>query len=327
MERSFRDKRNNYTNKNIVLELIGVFLISFITFLSLFITLHRDIVFAESIKYDYNKDVMKDILGINQFNIHNFPKVVVVNKEDSVNKYLTNTSTIEEFLNETGIVLESNQYTLPQLNSPVFSNMTINIYTINTETEIKVVDIPYRSIVEYSDEIAEGEKILEHKGTVGKKEIIIEHTYIDNEKTKERIIQERIVIQPKDRIEVWGKKRLGIQDCTLWDSVIDKYAPKNKYRTKNIWMRYIMRKESWCDSGQNTRNTYFGLYQFVPNTFRGYGGVDIYDGEDQIRIASKMYDACAQRQWGYSFDDNPHGESFETEFPEEYKEIVRKCGK
>ncbi len=327
MERSTRHRRISNKKKNILQDIVLVFFISVITCISLLPFISRDYIFASENAESSNVSLIDIIYGQSSFDIFSHPKVVTIANGEKEIKLLTTSSTVQEVLEEIEYKLEDNQYTNPKVEEQVLTDSKIIIHTTHTKLATTYVEVPFKTVVEYSDEVPAGEKIIEHTGSKGKKEIITEKFYLDNIKQVEKVVSEKLVIHPQDRIEVIGKVKQGIQDCAVWDKVINMYVPKDKYKTKNTWMRYIMRKETGCDSGQNTRNKYFGLYQFVPNTFRGYGGVDIYDGEDQIRIASKMYDACAQGQWGASYRSAPYRKSFQTEFPILYNEIERKCGR
>jgi hypothetical protein len=85
-----------------------------------------------------------------------------------------------------------------------------------------------------------------------------------------------------------AKKPSTIQSCKYWFKKVDTITVKRS--KKNVWMRYIMYCESGCNPTDNTKNKYFGLYNFTKNTFRGKGGTNIFDGRQQINIVSKMYD-------------------------------------
>ncbi len=65
----------------------------------------------------------------------------------------------------------------------------------------------------------------------------------------------------------------------------------------NSWARRIINCESkhniyaWNPSGAS------GLFQFIPNTYYGNKGTDLYDWKEQVRVAKSMYDAGQQYQW------------------------------
>ena len=48
---------------------------------------------------------------------------------------------------------------------------------------------------------------------------------------------------------------------------------------------------------KNPKSAARGLYQFMPSTYRGNGGKNIWDGREQIKIAHKMYKLGQQKQW------------------------------
>jgi hypothetical protein len=58
-----------------------------------------------------------------------------------------------------------------------------------------------------------------------------------------------------------------------------------------------------CESGLNPRaynpaGPYIGLFQFHPNTFRAFGGKDIYDPYDQSDVAARMFARGLAHHWG-----------------------------
>lgn len=56
-----------------------------------------------------------------------------------------------------------------------------------------------------------------------------------------------------------------------------------------------------CESGFNlyahNPSGATGLFQFMPSTFYGYGGTDLYSAYDQANIAAKMFSQNQSNQW------------------------------
>ncbi|MCK9368740.1 transglycosylase family protein [Candidatus Dojkabacteria bacterium] len=95
-------------------------------------------------------------------------------------------------------------------------------------------------------------------------------------------------ISTQEVLPAAATKPSTIHSCKYWFKKVDKVTVKGT--KKNVWMRYIMSCESGCNPTANTSNKYFGLYNFTKATYKGKGGKNIFDGKEQIRIVSKMYD-------------------------------------
>ncbi len=75
--------------------------------------------------------------------------------------------------------------------------------------------------------------------------------------------------------------------CTNWDKAIDAATSDPQARD---FLYFLSRCESHCNNTAVNRNgTYFGLFQFSKRTFTNYGGKNIFDGNEQIRLALDIY--------------------------------------
>lgn len=76
-------------------------------------------------------------------------------------------------------------------------------------------------------------------------------------------------------------------------------AAAARWNVSGDWMVKIAR----CESGLNPRaynpsGPYYGLFQFLASTFRGNGGTDIWDPNQQAEITAKMLAHGQAWQWG-----------------------------
>ncbi len=60
--------------------------------------------------------------------------------------------------------------------------------------------------------------------------------------------------------------------------------------------RVIICESSYNPSAFNPSGA-SGLFQFQPRTYYHYGGTDIWNWREQVRIAKKMFDLGEQNQW------------------------------
>lgn len=219
-----------------------------------------------------------------------FPKIVTVKMENSSTNYIVYSKFAKDIVKEIGIELDSNDLIIPSKNYNVPSHGKIKIvtvemkyvkenYKIDIETKYKIDDTKLKNYEESIQEGIAGEGVRTYK-----------ETYYDNTLIEKELQNTEILIPMVERIVIKGSKPVPIHSCSFWNKVIDKQVPKEKNKTKNTWMKYVMLCESGCDPLKNTSEHYFGLYQFSPKTFTAYGGKDIFDGYDQIKIVSLMYD-------------------------------------
>jgi hypothetical protein len=63
------------------------------------------------------------------------------------------------------------------------------------------------------------------------------------------------------------------------------------------WMIRVARCESGLNIYAHNPSGATGLFQFMPGTFVGNGGVDIYDPTQQANVAAKMFANGQSYQW------------------------------
>ena len=234
-------------------------------------------------------------------------KLVTVVQDTSTVKYLTNSITVKDLLKENSIEIGNDDYTVPDVSSNLHNNVTVQIVHRNFVSSTQVEPITFTVVNQNDDRILIGTSVVKQKGINGLREVVLKDIYEDGVLKEEVVISTKILKAPVAQEIHIGTKPETIQDCNYWDKIIDDYVPVTN-KTKNIWMKFIMRKETWCDSGQVTPThtpgvAYTGLYQFTPYMFRAMGGKNIFDGEEQIKIVASMYDqgeAYRNRQWGTS---------------------------
>ncbi|HVX92569.1 MAG TPA: G5 domain-containing protein [Candidatus Dojkabacteria bacterium] len=234
-------------------------------------------------------------------------KLVSIVDEGRTIKYLTNSLTVSSVLEENNITLDSSDYTVPDINSALYNNETIKIVHRNYELATQVEPIAFTTLKVDDDRVLIGTTVIKQKGKNGLRQVNLKRIFENGKLKEEIVISTKVMVRAINEEIHIGTKPETIQSCPYWDKIIDeKVDPKNK--TKNTWMKFIMRKETWCDSGQVTPTktpglSYYGLYQFTPRMFRARGGVNIFDGEEQIMIVSGMYDqgeSYRNLQWGTS---------------------------
>lgn len=225
------------------------------------------------------------------------PKVVTVTSKEGTLKQLVYGKTVGEVLSEMEIHLDENDLAVPDLGEVITEKRAIQVIKVDVEYKNRQEVIPFTLIERKTEELNTGTVKLEQEGTDGLLTKTIKIIYRDGVAYKSSVVKSEVTKDPIDKIVLIGTKPVTIQSCGYWDAVIDRYVDPTIFKQKNDWMKFIMRCETWCDSGQNTRNVYFGLYQFNKKTYAAYGGNNIWDGTEQIEIVSKMYDTPGNRGW------------------------------
>lgn len=86
-----------------------------------------------------------------------------------------------------------------------------------------------------------------------------------------------------------------INNYQFWSERVDTLTSNAVERS---WLKRVMWCESKGDRFAKNKNSYAsGLYQFMPSTFRGNGGKDIWNGFEQMEIALRMYRNGQAYQW------------------------------
>ena len=86
-----------------------------------------------------------------------------------------------------------------------------------------------------------------------------------------------------------------VPNCDKWYAVADKYVTNE---VEGSWVKRVMRCESTCnEKAYNASSSASGIMQFLPSTYRANGGKDMWDGEEQIQVALRMYRMGQAYQW------------------------------
>jgi hypothetical protein len=255
------------------------------------------------------------------------PKIVTIITSTGETKQLVFGSTAKDILRESGVSVDIDDMVEPSQEDIVSDRGVIKVVKVDVELVKRSEEVPYDIKEVETEELTTGALQIEQEGVTGVREKTIKIVHQDGKVVKSEVVSTNIIQEPIEQILLIGTKPVTIQDCAHWDAVINLLVPAADDPIKNNWMRYIMRAETWCDSGQNTNNKYLGLNQFLRSTYAGNGGVNIWDGTEQIRVVSRMYDICQQKQWSPHWKGNSRIMSFKDKFPSQYREIEKSCGR
>lgn len=227
------------------------------------------------------------------------PKVITIVTKDGEQTIVAYADTVEEFLLTSGYELDFNDLVLPDLTVSITQNGVIKVIEVDVEfTEVEE-EIPFGYLKVESEQYNTGQFIVTQVGAEGLQINTIRSIYQDGVLIKAEVMKTEEVLGAMDHVTTIGTKPITIASCEYWHEVVDNAVPETDL-TKREWFKYVMWRESGCDSGKSSRGTGFfkGLMQFSPRTFAAKGGENIWDGYEQILMASEMYDHAGVN-WDY----------------------------
>lgn len=222
------------------------------------------------------------------------PKVITLVTKDGQEKKLVFSSTTTEIIKELNVQIDFDDLVLPE-DSVVSNGGVIQIIKVDIELIKKSEDIPYVTREVETEDLNTGAVSIEQEGVLGVKEKIIKVTHKDGKVVGSELVSTDILLEPVEQILLIGTKPVTIASCDYWGDVVDRIASSDKEKR---WMKFVMFRESGCDSGRVSHGSgfYKGLFQFAPATFRNKGGSNIWDGTEQIEIVHQMFNYYSGQQ-------------------------------
>ena len=133
--------------------------------------------------------------------------VTVVDGSTRTEVQVSSGAKVSEALAEAGVKLGDKDTCSPAADTALTAAATVTV-TRYTEGEVKeevvTEKIAYTTKEVYSDDIAEGEKVVTQKGVDGEKEITYKVTYVDGKETARELVSEKIVKDPVEEIITIG---------------------------------------------------------------------------------------------------------------------------
>ncbi len=219
----------------------------------------------------------------------NIPTIIIV--EDGIlpkKTYITLKKTVGESLKELGLKYDNDDIVYPSLSSPVHDGMTIKIIKVSTICSEKFITVPYTTIYKEDPNSPIGSNTIVKPGINGsilRKKCTLSYNGIVD-KNKE-VKKEQVLVTMAPQVIARGTKKISTNSsCKYWDNIIDKKTSDKRVRK---WLKGLIRCESTCNPLAQNGSSFYGLLQFMPATFKAYGGTDIWNGQEQIDVAIKMY--------------------------------------
>lgn len=120
---------------------------------------------------------------------------------------LTANNGVGDILNEYSIQLGEKDKTQPALDEQILPKDTIDVIRVEEKVVKEAVDIPYRSVITYNDEMETGDIKKKRDGEYGKKEVEYRIVYENGVEAIREIINENIIKEPVDEMVEQGPEK------------------------------------------------------------------------------------------------------------------------
>ncbi|GAB4157624.1 MAG: hypothetical protein Fur003_1380 [Candidatus Dojkabacteria bacterium] len=260
-----------------------------------------NIAYASEFSPSFKKSELEEYLVIKNIKV-NQPlhdiKVVSLWQNNQESVYYTTKETVKEILEEVGVPYQAEDKIEPSLDQVVVTGANIFVKEITYEELEKSFPVEFSTKYISDSTMFEGSTKVVQEGVIGTRVNKYKLTYQDGLLIDNQLISSELVAAPVEQIIAKGSKKLAVSEfnCPKWDAVVDATTSNSKERS---WLKFIMRCESACNAGIVSKNgLYYGLFQFMQSTFKNYGGTDIFNGNQQISTALKVYRLGGATQWG-----------------------------
>lgn len=132
---------------------------------------------------------------------------VQLNLDGENKSILTANNKVADILAEYNIELGEKDRTEPALQEEILPKDTINIIRVKEKLAKEKVDIPYRSIITYNDELEMGKINKSREGEEGEKEVEYRIIYENGIEAAREIVNETIIKEPIDELIEKGREK------------------------------------------------------------------------------------------------------------------------
>ena len=293
--------KNNESNKHVLISLLLIILGVFSFFL---VIKSDDLVFAGQPLIPIDEKI-REVLFLPdplQEKASYGPKLITIQRGDTVFNTLTTLSNVYDILRENNIELNKNDYVYLNTEYVINGSVIKIVRTSNTIFEM-LEEIPFEKEIIENPQLLKGEEKVIQEGKNGIKKLVYFNTYEDNALVKSELIDEIIIKKPIKEIKEIGTSMYSLNNiekkgynCPFWYSVVDSgpYTQEEK-----DWLKFMMYCESGCNAESNKSN-YKGLFQWSPYWWNKQFDENIFDGYAQIKHTVEKYragEATRSSQW------------------------------
>ena len=121
-------------------------------------------------------------------------------------KIRTTACTVEEFLKTAGVRLGDEDIVTLKLNKKLTKKTTVQVKRVTYKTTKKSEPVPFKTKVEYDDNMYEEQYKIKRKGKDGKQVNYYKNKYIDGKYVSKELIKTEVTKEPVSKIVVWGSR-------------------------------------------------------------------------------------------------------------------------
>lgn len=201
------------------------------------------------------------------------PFYVVADQQEKT-VYLPKGATVAEVLKEAGIVLREKDMVNYSLDTGAIPQEKIIVTRYDEEVIVEKEPIGYRVIVKKDDNMDEGVQKVVQEGREGELERKILVTYRDGQEISRKVIEEKVAVQPVDRIVHVGtvKKKITSRGDVLRYSVVKTFEATAYTHTGNRTKTGVMPKEGYIAVDPRIIPLYTTVYIEFPRGWEHLNG-------------------------------------------------------
>ena len=213
------------------------------------------------------------------------PKTVSVLHDHKTQQVVTTAADVAQLLRELNLGLDANDRVTPAAATALTPGLVVKVQRVVVKQVTKTLNLDYAVTQRKDAAMYEGHTKVLTSGRTGTARVTYELTYVDGKLVARKIVHRVVTRTPRTQVEKVGTKNPPAPKSSGldWDAVAQ------------------------CESGGNwhinTGNGFYGGLQFDYGTWLSNGGgayaprADLATREQQIAIATKVYDARGSSPW------------------------------
>lgn len=134
------------------------------------------------------------------------PKTYTIILDGTEQEVSSRYSRVQEILTDAGIVLDDNDYAIPDLSSSVSRGHKISVFRVDEEVEVIEEVIPFGNVARKNAKLEIGTTKLIQEGQEGLKEVTVKTKFVNGQLIKKDILEEKIISEHVDRVVENGTK-------------------------------------------------------------------------------------------------------------------------
>jgi len=218
------------------------------------------------------------------------PKSVTITHDGKTQHVVTTAATIGQLLRELHVTVRASDFVHPSRIKPVSDGMKVHVGRVTTKRVVHRRSISYSVIKHDDSSMYQGQTTVITYGRPGSVNVTYDVVFVDGKLDHRTVVRRDVVVEPRNEVERIGTRSRPVPTPTVssssglnWDGVAQ------------------------CESGGNwqinTGNGFYGGLQFDYSTWLAYGGgayasrADLATREEQIAVATKLYDARGSSPW------------------------------